>query len=233
MALQRWHYVQIAGWLLALLCLAATWKWAGLSAWTDPEFLADAAAPFRESWYGLPLVVAVFVIAELVFFPVLVLIFACGLAFGPWLGPVYAMAGAVASAVIPFLVGRRVGKQRLLRWAGAPARKLAKMLERKGIVAVFLVRKIPAPYSAANLVCGASGVSLPDFLIGTALGMLTGVVLITVLGANLLEILADPEPGPVALALALLAGVIGGVLLLQRLLNRRLERQRSAAERQR
>jgi phospholipase D1/2 len=225
MRLSKWHYVQIGGWLLALAAMAVAWVWVDRNDWTDPEVLGQALEPYRTSWLGLPLALGVFVLAELFFFPVLVLIFMSGLAFGPWLGAIYALAGAVASAVLPFFVGRWLGRKRLMQWGGAPARKLAKMLERKGVVAVFLVRKIPAPYTAVNMICGASGIGLGEFLLGTALGMVTGIVLIVVVGTNLTQIIADPQPSQVAVAAGLIAGVALLVYIMQRFLNRRLARR--------
>jgi len=226
MRLSKWHLVHACAWLVALLAVGAGWWWARAAGWTDPDVLRQAFEPYRTSWIGFPLAVGVFVVAELVCFPLLVLIAACGLVFGPWMGGLYALVGALASAVLPFLAGRRLGRQRLLRWGGPPAKRMAKILERKGVVAVFLARKIPAPYSMVNMLCGASGVALHEFLLGTALGMTTGIVLLMAVGANLGTVLRHPQPRQVALALGVLTSTIVAVLLLQRVLNRRAERPR-------
>lgn len=226
MAITKWHVVQLGGWLVAALIVVVLWRWADASGWTDPAALGRELEPYRTSWYGLLLVVAVFVLAELFFFPVLVLIVVCGIAFGPWLGTIYALAGSVASAIPPFFIGRWLGRKKLLQWGGKPAQKLVRALEKKGVIAVFLVRKVPAPFTAVNMICGASGLALRDFVIGTALGMVTGIVLIVVVGANLPQLLQDPKPSQLALALGLVLGGVGLTVLIQRLFNRRLERQR-------
>jgi uncharacterized membrane protein YdjX (TVP38/TMEM64 family) len=211
------------GVLLALLLLAAAWKWTGLREWIDPHRIADELEPIRRSWFSLPLILLVFVVAELILFPVLVLVFVCGLVFGPWLGTLYALLGSLASAVIPFLIGRKIGREKLERWGGKWVHKMESTLERRGIVAVFLVRKIPAPYTLVNLICGASPVSLRDFLFGTFLGMGTGIILITVLSSRLMEILRSPDPREIAVALGLLFIPVTLAILLQRALNRRME----------
>lgn len=212
--------------MLLLLLLAALWKWTGLRAWADPERLADMIEPYRRSWWALPVVVLVFVVAELLLFPVLVLIFVCGLAFGPWLGAIYALIGSVASALVPFFIGRRLGRRRLESWGGSLVRKMTKVLERRGVVAVFLVRKVPAPFTLVNLVCGAAPVTARDFVVGTILGMGTGILLITVLGAQIVEIARDPEPGRIALAIGLLGIPLVLALIVQRVVNRRAEARR-------
>lgn len=210
--------------LLGLVALAAAWKWTDLAEWAHPDAITEYFEPLRSRWYGLPVVVLVFVVAELFLFPVLVLVFVCGVAFGPWLGSVYALAGSLASAVPPFLLGRKLGRERLERLGGDLVKRIADSLDRRGVIAVFLVRKVPAPYSIANLICGASPVSLRDFLLGTLLGMGTGVILLTVLGAGIVDLLRDPRPMAILGAIALLMAPLALALGVQRWFNRRAER---------
>lgn len=225
MRVSRSTWVQLV--LLVLVVLAAVaWKQTALRDWTDPDRIADAFEPYRSSWIAPLLVLAVFVLAELILFPVLVLVFVCGLAFGPWLGAIYALIGSIASAIPPFVIGRRLGRERLRRWGGASVRPFDKVLQRRGILAVFLVRKIPAPFTLVNMVCGAAQISLRDFVIGTVLGMGTGIILITVLGGQLLEMARHPEPKQIALSLAMLFAPALLAIVVQRAVNRRMERPR-------
>lgn len=216
----RAKWLTIAAIGVALLGLAAMWRFTGLREWADPEAIADAIEPYRRHWLALPITVLVFVLAELLLFPVLVLIFACGVLFGPWLGAIYALAGAVASALVPFAIGRKLGRTTVQRRGGPLVRRIQQSLDRKGVIAVFFVRKIPAPFTLVNLVCGASAVSWTDFVLGTLLGMGTGVILITVLGGQLLDLARDPRPDRLAIATALLFAPLLLALLLQRWLNR-------------
>ncbi len=207
--------------VLVLALFAAAWKWTPLSEWADPERVASWFEPLRTAWYGLPVVIAVFVVAELVLFPVLVLVVVCGIAFGPVVGPVYALIGSMASALPPFFVGRKLGRARVERMGGKIVRRLSKSLEERGIIAIFLVRKVPAPYTLVNLVCGASPVSLRDFVLGTLLGMGTGVIVLTVLGARILDLFDDPSLSSIASTLALLFAPLVVALGVQHWINRK------------
>jgi uncharacterized membrane protein YdjX (TVP38/TMEM64 family) len=218
---RRWLIVGAVVFVLA--SLAAAWKWTPLAEWADPDAVAAYFEPLRSEWYGLPVVLAVFVLAELVLFPVLVLVVVCGIAFGPVQGPLYALAGSLLSALPPFFIGRRLGRKRVENWGGALARRVAKALDRKGVIAVFLVRKVPAPYSIVNLVCGASPVSLRDFILGTLLGMGTGVILLTVLGSRMMDLIRDPSVGSIAFAIGLLVAPAVIALGIQRWINNRTE----------
>jgi uncharacterized membrane protein YdjX (TVP38/TMEM64 family) len=209
--------------LVFVALLAAAWKWTGLREWADPERLAHLFEPYRTNWLAFPASIIVFVVAELCLFPVTVLIFVCGLAFGPWIGTLYALVGSLASAVVPFLIGRRLGREKLEHMGGSIVRRLERVLDKRGLVAVFLVRKIPAPYTLVNLVCGASPLSLRDFVLGTILGMGTGIVLITVISGQLMDMLRHPEAGQIAIGLLLLFVPVVIAMALQRVLNKRLE----------
>jgi phospholipase D1/2 len=214
-----WPWVLAIG--LGLLGLAAAWRYTPLREWADPERIATALEPYRTHVLALPATLLVFVVAELVLFPVLVLIFVCGVVFGPWRGALHALAGSLASALIPFAIGRWLGRDWVERRGGALVARVQQVLEKKGVIAVFLVRKVPAPFTLVNVVCGASAVTWTDFVLGTLLGMGTGVVLITVLGGQLLDLARDPDPGQILLSVALLLAPLGLALIAQRVVNQR------------
>ena len=68
-------------------------------------------------------------------------------------------------------------------------------LKRNGTLAVFLVRKIPAPFTLANIVVGASTVRFRDFIVGTLLGMSAFVVALAGFGYQLTTRLARSVAG--------------------------------------
>jgi uncharacterized membrane protein YdjX (TVP38/TMEM64 family) len=99
--------------------------------------------------------------------------------------------------------------------ANTPWRAMA----RQGVLAMALVRNLPvAPFGLVNLIAGASHIHFRDYLLGTALGMLPGVLAITLLGDSLGRLIRQPSWTNVLLALA----VIGCILLAAWWLRRRL-----------
>ena len=153
--------------LICGICIAA-WKWIPLGA-MSPDEISAWVAPHRHAWYALPMVMLAFIGLGLL--PVLLLITATGIAFGPILGPIYAMAGCLASASMGFAIGRWLGVRRVERLGGERILRVTRALNRNGTLAVFLVRKVPAPFTLVNIVIGASTVRYLDFILGTLLGM--------------------------------------------------------------
>jgi uncharacterized membrane protein YdjX (TVP38/TMEM64 family) len=168
------------------------------------------------------MVMVLFVALALV--PVVLLIAATGLAFGPFLGPLYAMAGCLASATVGFAIGRWLGLRRVERLGGERISRVTHALQRNGTLAVFFARKIPAPFTLTNIVVGASTVAYRDFILGTILGMGAFVVALAGFGYQLTKALQDPSPSTLAGA-ALFVGV---PLTLAFVINRSLRRSRPA-----
>ena len=169
--------------------------------------------------------VLAFVVLGLAMVPVILLIAATGIAFGPLLGPVYAMAGCLASASTGFAIGRWMGLQRVTTTGRRTNRRASRAsLKRNGTLAVFLVRKVPAPFTLANIIVGASTVRFRDFIVGTVLGMGAFVVGLAGFGYQLTNALRDPSPGTL-IGAALFVVV---PLTLALLINRAFRRLRPA-----
>jgi uncharacterized membrane protein YdjX (TVP38/TMEM64 family) len=197
--------------------LVATWT--RLPA-IDPRTLSEWLEPHRHAWYALPMVMVAFIVFAMV--PVVALIAATGWAFGPVLGPLYAMAGCLASASVGFAIGRRMGRHRVEQLGGAQVARISHALRRNGTLAVFLVRKVPAPFTLSNIVVGASSVGYRDFILGTILGMGAFVVALAGFGFQFVKALRDPSPAT-WLGAALFVAV---PLTLAWALNRALRRER-------
>ena len=206
--------------LFCALCLAA-WKWIPLAA-LNPDTVSAWAEPHRYAWYALPMVMLAFIV--LCLFPVLALITATGVAFGPVLGPIYAMAGCLASASLGFALGRWLGVHRIQRLGGARVARVTQTLNRNGTLAVFFMRKVPAPFTLANMVMGASTVRYSDFMLGTILGMGALVIALAGFGYQLIRVLRDPSPATVSAAVVF----VGVPLTVAWIINRALRRARHA-----
>ena len=176
--------------LLALLGLSALIAYS-YSSHLKATDLSSVLPDDRYAWWAPALVILAFVAFSVL--PVMLLVSLTGIAFGPVLGPLYAMTGCLASASTAFAIGRWIGPLHVNGWGGERMKRLQGLLRRNGTLAVFLMRKIPLPFVLVNVLLGTSAVRYREFLIGTALGMAAMVVALAGFGYQLAETWRHPS----------------------------------------
>ncbi len=224
----RFHVVKLVAILLVLLAMAAAWRWTPLSQWLSLETLTTLADYMKGSPL-LPLaVLGVYVVGGLIMIPITLLIGATAMIFPEYLSLAYALAGSLLNSLAAYLVGAAIGKNSIRKLAGGKLNRLSRQLARQGILTVAVIRNIPvAPFTIVNMVAGASQIRLRDFLLGTALGMLPGIVAITMFAGRLLAALKHPDWSNIAIAGGIALVVVVAGWLAQNRLRSRLGGKRS------
>ena len=213
--------LMLAGVLLALGGLAAAWHFTPLSEWLDVQTLAYSAQWLKSAPGALLWVLAIYLLASLAAVPITVLVVATVLVFGPALGFAYALAGAMLAAALGFWLGQVLGRPAIRRLAGPRLNAISRRLGQSGLLAVLTVRVIPvAPFTVVNLVAGASHIRFRDFMLGTLLGLLPGLLALTVFSDRVLAALRNPSPLSLSLLAAALAAITAGAYVLRRWLKR-------------
>jgi phosphatidylserine/phosphatidylglycerophosphate/cardiolipin synthase-like enzyme/uncharacterized membrane protein YdjX (TVP38/TMEM64 family) len=193
---------------LVVVTLALIWQFVPLA---NPDEVRALLASVNDNPMAPLIVIAVFVIAGVLMFPVTVLIAASAAAFGPWLGFSYAAVGALTSALATYGVGAALGKRTLRDLLGPRLNRVRQRVAKRGIVAVAAIRLVPvAPFTVVNLVAGASSIPVFDYMIGTLIGMLPGMVMISAVGNQFARIMVAPTVYDLAI---LAAAVVGWVAL--------------------
>ena len=199
-----------------LLGLTLAWQFTPLSKIASPEAAGDVLATVAQSYWAPLAVLGVFLVGGLVAFPVTILIAATAASFGPWLGFTYALVGAMASALVTYGIGAMVGRDALQSMLGRRLTDIRNKIARQGVLAVAAIRLVPvAPFTLVNLVAGASGIRLSHYLAGTALGLLPGLVLMSLLGSQIMRILTSPHPLELLIFAALIAIWIATAFAIQ------------------
>jgi phospholipase D1/2 len=169
--------------LLILVGLAAAWRWTPLATWLDVDAVADWATALQSNPIAPLVVIGAHIVAGLVLVPVTFLITVSAMAFGPWLGITYWLFGCLGSAMLTFAIGRLPGHDTVRSIAGSRIDRLSRRLARHGLLGVLTVRVLPvAPFTIVNIVAGASHIRVRDFALGTLLGMLPGILPLTLFG---------------------------------------------------
>lgn len=211
-----------AGLVVLLAALALAWRYSPLGEWLEIDRLAALAERLRSAPAAPALVLGGYALASLLAVPITLLIVATALVFGPLSAMLYAVSGALLGASLGFWIGRLLGRDAVRRLAGRRLNILSRRLARRGLLAVIAVRVVPvAPFTIVNLAAGASHIRFRDFAAGTLLGMLPGILAITLFSDRVLAAARQPS----ALTLATLAAVVLGIAAAAWLLRRGLRRR--------
>ncbi|WP_371345025.1 VTT domain-containing protein [Ancylobacter sp. IITR112] len=215
---RRWRIAALVAGLAVLSALVVAWAH---SPFSEPDRIIAALGNMADRPWGAALVVGIYVLGGLVVFPVSVLIIATVAVYGGWTGALLAGLGALASAVVTFFIGRHLGAGVVRRFIGPRINRIRRGLANQGILTVAMMRMVPAaPFTFINLVAGAAGLRVVDFVLGTALGLLPGLVVLSALGHQIVEVIANPTLGRVGLLIAFVALWVACSLGLQFLLTR-------------
>jgi phosphatidylserine/phosphatidylglycerophosphate/cardiolipin synthase-like enzyme/membrane protein DedA with SNARE-associated domain len=213
--------LMIGALLTGLLALTAAWQWTPLGDHLNIDAIAlwldkQAAASFGPAW-----IIGIFLLGGLVMMPLTLMVVAAALVFGPFIGFVYALTGALSSAALSYFIGAWLGRSAVRNLAGSSLNRLSKQLGRQGFLTVAVLRMFPiAPFTVVNLVAGASHIHFKAFFFGSLLGMMPGMLMITVFADGLRMAVTQPNSATILLSAALLALLAVGMWAFRRWLLR-------------
>ena len=216
----------VATLLLGIMGIAFAWHFTGLAEIVTADRIRHFLASARGDPWAPALVLAAYLIAGVVAFPVNILILATAAVFGPWLGFAYSALGVFTSAFLVYFVGAYLGKATVERLLGPKLRRVLDGARKRGVLVVVAFRVVPvAPGTVVNLALGASGIRLADFAIGSVVGMTPGLLLVSIMGDRLVAVITDPTVGEIGVLVLCVVAYFALVFAAQVLLSRRRRQQ--------
>jgi phospholipase D1/2 len=180
--------------VLGCAALAAAWRYTPLSELVTAERIIAWARAVRGTPWAPVVVVLIYTPAAFVMFPRPLLTLLTVIAFGPWLGFAYGMAGILLSALATYYAGRVMRPKSVERLAGDRFDHVRKVLREHGLAAMTAVRIVPAaPFALEGILAGAMRIRLWHYMAGTLIGMTPGVLATSVFGDQLTRALEDPS----------------------------------------
>lgn len=175
-----------------LLGLVLAWRYTPLAELVTAENATVWARKLAGYWWAPFMILLAYTPASVVLFPRPLITLAAVVAFGPWLGFIYAMSGILLAAVASYFAGRMLNRDTVRRIAGEKLNRLSNALRKRGLLACTAIRLVPlAPFVVIGLVAGAIRIKLWHFTLGTFFGTLPGVLVATVFGGQLEAVLRD------------------------------------------
>jgi len=185
---------KLAAIALACAVLAAAWRYTPLSELVTSERIVEWARAVRGMTWAPVVVVLIYTPAAYVMFPRPLLTLLTVIAFGPWLGFAYGMAGILLSALATYYTGRIMRPKTVERLAGEKSSHLRTVLKEHGLAAMTAIRILPGPpFALEGIIAGAMRIRLWHYMAGTFIGMTPGVLATSVFGHQLTRALEDPS----------------------------------------
>jgi uncharacterized membrane protein YdjX (TVP38/TMEM64 family) len=203
--------------LLLLFAAAAAWKWTPLADLIDVHRLAAWAGSLRQSPARHFYILSAYLIGSVLLVPITVLILLTGMVFGPLLGSLYSLAGCLVASGVTYAIGHFLGQDFVRKIAGAKWQRLQRKMDKSGILAVAILRLLPvAPFTVVNIVSGAFKVPLRDYILGSLLGLMPGILVINLFAHQFETAIRDPGIGTFLILAAVVAVTIIGTAWLKR-----------------
>jgi uncharacterized membrane protein YdjX (TVP38/TMEM64 family) len=171
----------VRGTVLLVVLLLVWWAASQVGA---PDVEETRARMEQAGLWGPVSFLLLFAALTLLAVPKSVLTVVSGAVFGMAVGSLLAWTAGLVGAVAAFAVGRMLGRDAVERLIRGRLERIDQHLRDNGMWSVFTVRLIPvAPFTAISYGSGLSGVPFPPYAVGTALGMVPGVVAYASIGA--------------------------------------------------
>ncbi|MBG9443249.1 MULTISPECIES: TVP38/TMEM64 family protein [Bacillales] len=165
-----------------------------LKDWFTLENIMDLIREYR-SFGPLPGILLPMLEAFLPFLPLFLFVMANASAFGLWLGFLYSWVGAVAGALIVFLLVRKYGQKRILRFLkkNKQVQKLMKWVEKHGFGPLFILLCFPfTPSAVVNIVAGLSNISIAQYMLAVLTGKIVMIFTISFVGYDIRSLITQP-----------------------------------------
>jgi len=203
--------------LFLLFAAASAWKWTPLADLIDVNRFAGWAASLRQSPARHFYLLGAYVIGSILLVPITAMILVTAIIFGPVMGSLYSIVGSLVGAAVTYAIGRFLGQDFVRKIAGAKWRRLEQKIRQTGIVAVTTLRLLPiAPFTVVNIISGAFKVPLRDYILGSLLGLLPGILITNLFAHQFTSAIRDPGIGAFLVLAALIIITIVGTVWLKR-----------------
>lgn len=157
--------------------------------------------------------IIMFTLIPLTLFPDAILAISAGTIFGVFWGTVYTIIGALCGASLSFFIARYLGREWVLKLIHHKAQWFDDGVEKQGFLIILILRLVPLiPFDIISYGAGLSKIKFKDFLAGSLIGIIPGVVIYVNLGDKALDV----HSPAFMISIALLVGLFSLSYLLKK-----------------
>ncbi len=200
--------------LLTIICIAAT----GLGVY----FLGGIEQKQLQMWLqqlGIwaPIIyISLYTLGTLLILPSTPLNLTGGAIFGIWWGTLWTTVAAVFAAAVAFTFTRTIGRELIAKKLAGRWQAIDAEIRTGGLFYMLAIRLLPIiPYGLVNFTAGLTSIRYQDYLTGTILGTVPGVLPFVMMGASL-QALSQGDIVPLMFASALTGMLVAGATWYRR-----------------
>ena len=132
-----------------------------------------------------------------------------GAIFGVWWGTLWTTVAAIIAAIVAFAFTRTVGRELIAQKLAGRWEAIDAEMRQGGLFYMFAIRLLPIiPYGLVNFAAGLTSIQFRDYVTGTILGTVPGVLPFVMMGSGL-QALSQGNILPLMLAFTLTAMLVG------------------------
>lgn len=138
-----------------------------------------------------------------------------GALFGIWWGTLWTTIAAIVAAIASFAFTRSLGREFVNQKLAGKWEALDRKMCQGGIFYIIAIRLLPIiPYGIVNFSAGLTSIGFKEYLIGTAIGTLPGILPFVMMGSGITQ-LSQGDVTPLIVAFALTGMLIGTATILK------------------
>lgn len=204
--------------VLVMLALAVVWRYfinTGVVSAAKIQTLLAEGANWQQLHWLMPVVILLYVALLSVMFPLTLLVIATGFLFDPFLAMLCATTGTLASSAVSFFIGHYVGREAIEKHGGARIKKAESFMRDNAINSMVVINLLPiAPFTLTNMLAGAFRMRFFSYMVGSAIGIIPGLLAVILVGGQLGKILQASEPSQIWQGVGIILLVMSALLIL-------------------
>lgn len=200
--------------LLTIICIIATGLGIYLLGGIDQEQLQ---VWLQQAGIWAPIIyIVLYTVGTVLILPSTPLNLSGGAIFGAVWGTLWTSIAAVIAAIVAFAFTRTVGREVMARKLAGRWEAIDAEMRQGGLFYMFAIRLLPIiPYGLVNFAAGLTSIRFRDYLVGTILGTVPGILPFVMMGSGL-QALKSGDVMPLMFALALTGMLVGGATWYRR-----------------
>jgi uncharacterized membrane protein YdjX (TVP38/TMEM64 family) len=193
--------------ILTIICIIATVLGIYLLGGISPEQLQ---AWLKKMGVWAPIIyIILYTIGTILILPSTPLNLSGGALFGVWWGTIWTAIAAMIAAIVAFFFTRTIGRELVARKMAGRWEAIDAEMRQGGLFYMFAIRLLPIiPYGIVNFAAGLTSIRFRDYLVGTALGTVPGILPFVMMGSGL-HALSKGDILPLMVAFTLTGMLVG------------------------